>query len=126
MAITAESQGKAEGLKEAYVLGLLGGASPREAAAAETIAAGAGAAGDTASILVDLERGTQFQRNDGNPTVVIQDGSAYVGGTGNEKAAYPLGRNAPYGATRNNRLSDEKLRGFADRMYSNPSRIKYN
>ena len=92
----ANSQKKAEDLKNAYVTGLMDQASADDMA---QYAPTGGDMGDTSSIGILLNEGRAVGRNDGDPTIYVMGSDGVKRHGRNSKAAWPNGRNSGYSET---------------------------
>ena len=77
----ASSQDKAIALKDAYIKGIVDATSEAPAMPEQDM-------GDTASAMVDLNRGTATMRHDGDPHVYIKKGGS-IKRSYDERMAYP-------------------------------------
>ena len=122
MAITAASQKKAEGLKDAYVSGLIDAAGGGEFAQAAADVTGANAA-DTATITYHLDKGRAGYTNDGKPVVMANDSRTLNGLRGLSQfrgmdPAYPIPGGA-YGAARQENMTEADKRAAAQIIWQN-------
>jgi hypothetical protein len=112
----SSAKDKANSLKDSYVAGLIEGGATSPAPAMPTQDMG-----DTAGVLIDLQKGGILRKNDGNPRLVIRDGSRMR--VEQHDAARMPNNGRGYGETSVSNLTPQLMNDFAGRLHSRDNSV---